>query len=116
MLQPAQNFWRLSERTTSPLFRRSDGYYLAGWNNNGQLGTGIVAQNSTTFRKVRFPDGVVIKLLGAAHHVNEGIQYIAVDTDNYFWSWGYNERNGIEEEDSDNYFQPIKFNPLELNR
>jgi hypothetical protein len=112
----SQNFFRNAALNTSPLIRRSDGYYMAGYNVNAQLGAGIAASQSTTFVKVRFPARTTIKLLGYAHHINEGLQYIAVDTDNYFWTWGYNGSHGIDEYDTDAFFQPIRFNPLAFNR
>jgi alpha-tubulin suppressor-like RCC1 family protein len=111
-----QGHWRVANQTTSPIVRRADGYYIAGFNTYAGSGTGLITNNLTTFQKIRLPQSVEIKLLGQYVWINERAIYIAVDNDNQLWVWGDNGANGIDAVDADLFFQPICVRPTALQK
>jgi alpha-tubulin suppressor-like RCC1 family protein len=93
----------------SPVIRKSDGYYRCGNNDYGQLGDGTSTQR-TNFSKMRFPGNFVMKLIGAYGTSGNGQTFIATDSSDKLWIWGYNTDASIESVAA-TYFSPIQMTP-----
>ena len=81
-----------SWRRSSPIIRKSDGYYVTGRNYNLALGTGNTSEDqiTDTWAKLKFPENVKIKFLGSTHSGGERETKIAIDEENNIYAWGGN--------------------------
>jgi hypothetical protein len=110
MLLPFHTWYSFSFATSSPIIRKSDGYYRCGVNAYGQLGDGTATQR-LNFSKMRFPANFVMKLVGSFNTSNDAPTFIATDSSDKLWVWGYNVDRAIETNAADTYFSPVQMNP-----
>jgi alpha-tubulin suppressor-like RCC1 family protein len=110
MLLPFHTWFGFNYAVGSPIIRKSDGYYRCGANSYGQLADGTTTQR-TSFVKMRFPANFVMKHIGAFSTSADGQTFIATDTSDKLWIWGYNVDRSIETNSTDNYLSPVQMNP-----
>ena len=114
--------WLYSYLMGSPVFEKSDGYYICGLNSNGETGTGLInpALNTIispvlTFTRINLPYSTRLKYLGQTSTSNQTNTNFAITTDNQMWAWGYNGYAMIESTGA-NAWQPLKYLPSILMR
>jgi hypothetical protein len=110
ILLPFHTWFNFNFATGSPIIRKSDGYYRCGSNAYGQLGDGTATQR-TSLVKMRFPGNFVMKHIGAFGTSGDGQIFIATDSSDKLWVWGYNVDRAIETNAADTYFSPVQMNP-----
>jgi alpha-tubulin suppressor-like RCC1 family protein len=85
--------WSFREVT---MIRKSDGFYYAtGRNEESQLGIGIDVSNVSTFTRMAYPRGTVIKHLGQYNAQNAVRSYFAVDQDGRWFGHGFSNLYAI---------------------
>jgi alpha-tubulin suppressor-like RCC1 family protein len=97
----------------SPIIRKADGYYRCGYNGYGGVGDGTTT-NRTSIVKMRFPEGIELKTIGAISTVNNATTYYAADTRNKLWSWGYNGRYAVYGSSNSEVNTPVQVLPSVL--
>jgi hypothetical protein len=117
ILPSSQGYGGGTYESPSPIFRKSDGYYCCGRGDLGGTGTGTVTTTNSSLAKMRFPSGTEIKLLGqTTTDGGNGYVFMAVDTSNQIWAWGYNAQLMIDPNDTTLVAQPTPITPPSLLR
>lgn len=115
MLQGMPSTWTYAYQMPSVLLEKTDGYYNCGFNNNGELGVGIVANPIQTWTRIDLPYSTRFKYLGETCTVSQAVTRFGITTDNQIWAWGYNGYAMIEPSGA-NAWQPLKYSPSILLR
>jgi alpha-tubulin suppressor-like RCC1 family protein len=106
------------EYYSSTYIRKADGYYVCGRGNNGQLGIGVGIDKVTTFRKMRLPQGTVIKFWGRNVAANSQINIFMVDDKNRWWATGNSSNSAITNQrwfdTTPIIYSPIRVHPFDL--